>query len=71
MTTTQNMRNATSGADSQGAIHLLLTQGKVEVRVDNPEQIMEEIRVRAEQVSSILEGILTEPHGEPRWGLNE
>jgi hypothetical protein len=39
--------------------------------VENPAKIMEEIRVRAEQVSSVLEGILLEPHGQPRWGLNE
>jgi hypothetical protein len=32
---------------------------------------MEEMWVRATQVSSVLENILREPHGVPRWGINE
>jgi hypothetical protein len=70
MTYVQQTRNA-SGAITEGAVHLLLTEGDVKMMVENPEQVMEEIRVRAEQVSSVLEGILLEPHGQPRWGLNE
>ena len=38
---------------------------------ENPEQVMEEIQLRATQVSSVLEGILLEPHGRPNWGINE
>ena len=71
MTHVQQTRNVTSGAITEGAAHLLLTEGDVKMMVENPAKIMEEIRVRAEQVSSVLEGILLEPHGEPRWGLNE
>ena len=52
-------------------VHLLLAPGEMKLIVDNPEQVMEEIRMRAEQVSSILEGILTETHGQSRWGINE
>jgi hypothetical protein len=35
------------------------------------ERLMEEIRLRATLVGPVLEGILREPHGQPRWGLNE
>ena len=74
MTYVQQTLNVASGAVSGGA-HLLLTEGDVkmmaEMMVENPEKVMEEIRVRAEKVSSVLEDILVEPHGEPRWGLNE
>jgi hypothetical protein len=70
MTTTQTTRNV-SGKTGGAGVHLLLNEGEMKLLVDDPEQVMEEIRVRAEQVSSILEGILLEPHGEPRWGINE
>lgn len=71
MTYVQQTRNVTSGAISAGEVHLLLTEGDVKMMVENPEQVMEEIRVRAERVGSVLEGILLEPHGQSRWGLNE
>ena len=32
---------------------------------------MEDIEARATVVSSILAGILLEPHGRPDWGLND
>jgi hypothetical protein len=70
MTSTQQTQNVSSGA-GMTAVHLLLTQGEVKLMVENPEQVMEEIRLRAEQVSSVLEHILSEPHGIPRWGINE
>ena len=42
-----------------------------DLMAEDPEQVMEEMWVRATQVSSVLENILHEPHGVPRWGLNE
>ena len=39
--------------------------------VENPEHVIEEIQMRATVVSSILEGILSEPHDHPDWGLND
>jgi hypothetical protein len=71
MTSTQQTRNVSNATGGMGAVHLLLTQGDVKLMVDNPEQVMEEIRRRAEQVGSLLEGILQEPHGQSCWGLNE
>jgi len=38
---------------------------------DDPERVMEEIQMRATQVSSVLEDILLESHGRPDWGINE
>jgi hypothetical protein len=70
MNSTQHTQNVSSGG-GMSAVHLLLTQGEVKLMVENPEQVMEEIRLRAEQVSSVLESILMEPHGQPRWGINE
>jgi hypothetical protein len=71
MNLVQNMRSVSGGTDITGVVHLLLTEGEVKMMAENPEKVIEQIRVRAEQVSSVLEGILLEPHGQPRWGLNE
>ena len=71
MNSTQHTQNVSGGSDRIGAVHLLLTQGDVKLMVENPEQVMEEIRHRAEQLGSVLEHILSEPHGVPRWGINE
>jgi hypothetical protein len=68
MTTTLQMPNVTGIAGSADAVHLLLTEGDVQMMAENPE---EDIRQRAEQVSSVLEGILLEPHGISHWGINE
>ena len=62
--------NASQGANSSAVVPLLLMEGGVKM-VENPEQVMEEIQVRATLVSSVLKNILTEPHGRPDWGLNE
>ena len=53
------------------AVHLMLREGDSRMIAEDPERLMEEIRSRATQIGSVLEGILHEPHGEPRWGLNE
>jgi hypothetical protein len=71
MTPAQQTASISSGANSMGAVHLLLTEGAVAMMAENPEQVMEEIRLRATQVGAVLEDILMEPHGQPRWGLNE
>jgi hypothetical protein len=71
MTSTQHMRNVSGGTGSMEAVHLLLAEGDIKLMVENPEQVMEEIRLRATQVGSILEGILHEPHGRPDWGIND
>ena len=71
MTSTQQTQNVPGGTSGTFGVHLLLTQGEVKLTVDNPEQVMREIQLRAEQVSSILEGILHEPHVQPRWGFDE
>jgi hypothetical protein len=34
-------------------------------------RVMAEIEIRATQLGPVLEGILREPHGSIRWGLNE
>lgn len=70
MTHAQQMPNS-GGADSVVAVHLLLSDNEVTVSVDNPERVMEELQARASTVSSVLEGILLEPHGRPDWGLND
>jgi hypothetical protein len=59
----------TGGTDS--VVHLLVKGGSSNVMPEDPERVMEEMWLRATRVSSVLENILHEPHGEPRWGLNE
>ena len=53
------------------AVHALLAAGGKGFPPPEPEQLMAEIELRATQVGAILQGILEEPHAEPRWGLNE
>ena len=71
MTLVRQTPTVTGGADSTAAVHLLLTEGNVKMMAEDPEQVMEEIQLRATQVSSVLEDILLESHGRPDWGLNE
>lgn len=59
-----------NGAGAE-AVHLLLTAGDVELMAEDPERVMEEIEARATLVSSVLAGILLEPHGHSDWGLND
>jgi len=64
--------NVTGGlATGVNAVHLLLANTEVKVRVDDPEQVIREIEVRATKVGSVLEHILTENHDRPDWGLND
>lgn len=53
------------------SVHLLLTEGDVVMMTHDPEQVMAEIRLRATEMSSVLEGILNKPQGDLHWGLNE
>lgn len=59
----------TVGADS--VVHLTISAEDVKMMAEDPERVMEEMWQRATQVSSVLENILREPHGVPRWGINE
>ena len=68
LTETAGLYNFPTGAE---AVHLLLTEGEVELMAVNPEQVMQDIETRATAVSAILAGILQEPQGHPDWGLNE
>jgi len=68
---TNTTGNFVGGAGHVEAVHLLLTEGDVQMMAENPEQVMEDIRVRATMVSSVLEDILLEPRGRTDWGLNE
>ena len=65
----QQITTNTSGTG--GAVHLTISAVGSKTTPEDPELVMEEIWLRATQVGSVLENILREPHGEPRWGLNE
>jgi len=71
MTLVRHTTTVTGGADSTAAVHHLLKEGNVQIMADDPERVMEEIQMRATQVSSVLEDILLESHGRPDWGINE
>ncbi len=60
-----------SAASGNHAVHLMLTEGEVRTMAENPERAMEEIHLRATKMSQVLEKILQESHGIPRWGINE
>jgi hypothetical protein len=66
------MQQSVSNAGGEvSAVHLMMTEADVKLMAEDPERVMEEIWQRATQVGSVLENILQEPHGVPRWGLNE
>ena len=69
MNPVQQTVSNTGVADS--VVALTVRADEVKLMAEDPEQVMEELWVRATQVSSVLENILHEPHGVPRWGLNE
>jgi hypothetical protein len=69
MNPVQQTVSNTGVADS--VVALTVSADDVKLMAEDPERVMEEMWVRATQVSSVLENILQEPHGVPRWGLNE
>jgi len=71
MIPSQQLANATGVISTPQAVHLLLSEGDVKRMAKKPEQVMEEIRLQATQMSSVLEGILLESHGQQHWGLND
>jgi hypothetical protein len=66
---TQHTVSNTGGAVN--LVPLLVRPEDVKMMAEDPEHVMEEMWLRATRVGSVLEDILHEPHGEPRWGLNE
>jgi hypothetical protein len=56
-------------------LHLTLREGGAGLRPENPEtqreRLMKEISLRATVVGPVLESVLHEAHGKPRWGLNK
>jgi hypothetical protein len=71
MTSVKHTQSVSIGTGGIEAVHLLLTEGDVKLMAEAPEKVMKEIHARAERVSAVLEGILSESHGHVRWGLNE
>jgi hypothetical protein len=66
------VQQTVSGAiGSANAVHLMITDRDVKLMAADPKQFMEEMRSRATKIGPVLEAILHEPHGQPRWGLNE
>ncbi len=65
----QPVASDTRGADD--AVHLLITNGELELVAEDVERVMERINVRATQFRRVLEDVLHEPHGEPHWGIND
>jgi len=62
---------AAGRAAGKHAVPLLLTEGDVKMMAHHPDRVMEDIQMRATQISRTLEAILHESHGQPRWGINE
>jgi hypothetical protein len=62
-------------AKAGSVLHLTLREGEARSLPEIPgkltERMMEEISMRATVVGPVLEAILHEQHGQPRWGLNE
>src|ERR1035438_1581926 len=66
MNPAQQTTSHSVGVDS--VVHLTVTADEAKMMAEDPERVMEEMWLRATQVSSVLEDILREPHGIPRWG---
>ena len=56
-------------------LHLTRREGEIGLLPDDAgkltERLMEEVNLRATIVGPVLERILNETQGQPRWGLNE
>ena len=66
------MQQPVSGTiGSVSPAHLMITDRDVKLLATDPERFMEEVRLRATSIGPVLEAILHESHGQPRWGLNE
>jgi hypothetical protein len=64
-------QNIPANAAGHPAVPALFTDEDIKLMAENPRQVIENIQVRATQMSTVLMEILREPHGEPDWGLNE
>ena len=62
---------ATGASGAGGTVHLLITEGDVRLMAEDPEQVMEEIELRATSVGPVLEAIFRESQGHAHWGINE
>jgi len=62
---------STDASVTASVVHLMVKDSPAELKAAEPERMQEEFRVRATQMSPILEGILHESHGHSLWGLNE
>ena len=69
MNTVQHL--VSNSSDTACVVHLLLREGDAGMAPQDPERMMEDIWARATLMGPVMERILHEPHGEPRWGLNE
>lgn len=60
------------GTNSPGEqVKLAVTDGDIELVVEESEQVREHIRMQATEMGPILEALLRDTHGQIRWGLNE
>ena len=55
----------------KGNIHLFLDEEQMRLAAEKSEEVIREIRSRATEVGSVLEGILTEPHDIRPWHGNK
>jgi len=72
-----NVKEHKTDETSKTGVVIRLTQreGEAGLLPDDPgkltERRMKEIGIRATMVGPVLEAILHEQHGQPRWGINE
>jgi len=60
------------GTNSPGEqVKSAVTDGDIELVVEESEQVREHIRMQATEMGPILEALLRDTHGQIRWGLNE
>ncbi|HTQ50785.1 MAG TPA: hypothetical protein VMJ12_08735 [Candidatus Acidoferrales bacterium] len=60
------------GTNSPGEqVKSAVTDGDIELVVEESEQVREHIRMQATEIGPILEALLRDTHGQIRWGLNE
>jgi hypothetical protein len=67
----QMQHTARDAIGAGGTVHLLMTEGDVSLMAEEPEQVMEEIELRATSVGPVLEAIFREAQEQSRWGINE
>jgi hypothetical protein len=59
------------GGSPGGAVHLSIATPGLSLAAEESERVLEQINLRATQLSQVLEEILNQPHDVPHWEVDD